>query len=80
MSTAISMGLMYFLLDDDLRRQVPIYYAYGEKRLMRTFKEYRRALDRAKRLAPRQHKFAEMLVMRHGVGNGIVPHHTPFLL
>lgn len=73
-------GLIYFLADDDLRRQMPMYYAYGESKLIRTLKDYRRALGRAERVASRQHKFAKALAHKIRAGDGIAFHHTPFLL
>lgn len=73
-------GLTYFLADNNVRRQLPLYYAYGEKNIIRTLKDYKRALARAARKAPKQHKFAQFVVARKGAGSGIVFHHTPFLL
>jgi hypothetical protein len=68
------------IAEDELRRLLPMYFAFGEKKEIYTLAEYRRALARAARTSPREHKFAKVLVERHAGGDGIVPHHTPFLL
>lgn len=73
-------GLIYFIADDDLRQMFPMYFAFGGKRIIYTLEDYRRAVARAARVSPREHKFAKQLVDRRGAGYGIVPHHTPFLL
>ena len=73
-------GLVYFIADDELREMLPIYFTFGEKKVIYTLSDYKRALVRAARTSSREHKFAKQLVKRRDVGDGIVPHHTPFLL
>jgi hypothetical protein len=73
-------GLLFFIADDDLRNQFPMYFAFGETKMIRTLRDYERALGRAPRVSSSKHKYAKKLVKKRVTEEGIVLHHTPFLL
>lgn len=71
-------GMVCFICDDDICP--PLYYTFGGKGEIRSVREYKRVMAKAARISPKEHEFARKLVEKHGGGNGIAPHHTPFLL
>ncbi len=73
-------GLLFFIADDDLRDMFPMYFAFGESKVIRSLRDYQRALRRAPRVSPRKHAFAKRLIHEHNTEAGFVLHHTPFLL
>lgn len=71
-------GLVCLLSEDNICP--PLYYTFGVKGEIRSIVEYKRAMGKAVRTSPKEHRFAQEIVDRNGWGDGIVPHHTPFLL
>ncbi len=72
-------GHYFFIGDDEFRRQIPLYYAFGEQTLVRDLKHYMRVLKNAPRRSSTHHRFARSLVNRRATNAGMVIHHTPFL-
>ncbi len=73
-----SNGLLYLLVDDRTRREVPIYYLYGLRDQLTTVRHFKRAVREAKSIHKGASAHAKKVVAKR-LGKNDVIHHTPFL-
>lgn len=69
-------GLFYLLLDDHLRKAVPIFYVYGKTDPVSSLSQYKRAIKKSSSGAA--HKWAVQMVKKLPDKEKLVFHHTPF--
>jgi hypothetical protein len=73
-------GLLFLLADDQERKQIPVYYAFGHRDLISSLRQYRRVLGKLSKGKTKPHRWAVKVVAKYLHTPGIEPHHTPFLL
>jgi hypothetical protein len=71
-------GLQYLISDDKQRKCLPMYYLFGHNGDLTTISQYKRSCKKAKELHAAAHANAVKVTKR--IDDGIVFHHTPFLL
>jgi hypothetical protein len=72
-------GLIYFSSSDEVRKAIPIYYAFAKKKSISNLPQYIQILKQLKRSSTKQHKWALELSKRNRSGKDLVFHHIPFL-
>ena len=71
-------GLVYLLVDDEVRAHLPFYFVYGQHRQPVTFAQYKKSRTALTGQHKRSTALAERIV-RARLGPGDDLHHTPFL-
>lgn len=66
--------------DPKLIRSVPVYYAYGHKDPVFTQREFQQLLKKGETLHRGAYKFAQQMILKKKIVDGIIPQHTAFLL
>ena len=69
-------GLVYLLIDDRSRNEIPLYYIFGANVQPRTFTEYKRLCIKAPRLHRAAYTKAKKIA---DSSTGLVIHHRPFI-
>ena len=70
-------GISYLVFDEDQRKNLPIYFLFGVKKDIKTFRGYKKILmDKRRKKHGPSYKYAKNLLLKK---DGLVVHHTPFL-
>lgn len=72
-------GNLYLLADNEMRRHMPLYFAFGYNKPIRSLKGFVKVLEKSASLAPEQNDIAIAILEKYQDANGIELHHTPFL-
>ncbi len=70
-------GHMFWVLSDKLRSACPIYYIFGCRNELRSYREFRSLLGLCPKFHKAAYRFAQQFVERGQVPEGIVFHHPP---
>lgn len=73
-------GLLYLLVDQDIKEDLPFYYLFGAKDQPRTFDEFSELRSHAFDYHKSSYRYAINLIRNKGYHNGMVVHHAPFLM
>lgn len=72
-------GLIHLLADNELRKAIPIYYAFGHKAPIGSLNHYMRALTISNSSSRAEHRWAVETARKLPDNEDLVFHHTPFL-
>src|ERR1700722_7989259 len=72
-------GLVHLLADNEFRKAIPIYYAFGLKGPISDLDHYKRALRTSNSSSRAEHRWAVKAARKLPVNEELVFHHTPFL-
>jgi hypothetical protein len=72
-------GLTHLLADNEVRKAIPIYYAFGNKAPIGNLKHYMRALRTSNSSSRAEHRWAVEAARKLPDNQELVFHHTPFL-
>lgn len=72
-------GLLYLLADKEIRKAIPIYYAFGHKASIRSLSHYMRTLRTINSSSRVEHRWAVEATKSLSDDEDLVFHHTPFL-
>jgi hypothetical protein len=71
-------GLLYLLADNRERKEIPMYFAFGEKPI-RTLEAYVRILNKLRTSVRDEHRWAALQIKKRRAPDDFVFHHIPLL-
>lgn len=72
-------GLLHLLADNEVRKAIPIYYAFGHRAPISNLDHYMRALRKSNSSSRAEHRWAVKAARKLPDNEELVFHHTPFL-